>query len=764
MKKILVNKLTIVIVLLINNVIYAKPVVSNLAIPVSYFVDHVLYLKELTSNLEKYRKTSVVAISGVGKTQLARMYAHENQQKYNIIWFIDCNLNIDQELLKLAKAINSYEKTQVITEDIKQVRKALIDYLSTKDKWLLVLDNNKTKNNEKIREFVEWENNGHIIFCSQDSKGLPHIITLKPIKLHDSKELARFMLIEPTPENIDFLAQEFKGYPVLIVQGAQILNNTKGLSNDRYKKMIQEENNNKIKLNVELSMKELPSSANELLRKISLINNQSFSKSLLSMMTSSKDTLDEDIYQLSRFALISDYNNGNVDKNNALYEMHDVIAETIQEINGREQNKKYIEEIISDVLEKSFPKGLAKRHIVRTSPTINESLQILLKNAEKFNINIYKILELRLELFGTSVNSGHYEISKVMIKWFEEKETNKEFQLKQMNNHEKYVYAYFHNAIGYYNLIALSDPVNAHKHFTRAKEIISIIHGYENLKFNISYQLFNVLLSLGQIKDADEAMNTLFKIHEEGIKNNTIDKVDIAYLYGGTAKLLLAQGKYEEALKEVDKCIEVLKENNFKAKDKFLGSVYQIKVEILNHLGRYDEAYTLAEWCYNEYISNYPSNHEIFANLNTQIAVAQYGQKKFEAALVNANKAISILIKVRNIDSEKIQFTKDIQLAKALMVKADCLSVLGFIDEALSIYEKAEAIHNNIYIGHLGSSISLKHILFEATKTACKEQSELNKFRYEHFYGNLRSIFGINIPEVKEIEDNHICKIYDTSN
>ncbi|MCZ6913616.1 MAG: hypothetical protein O7C59_03400 [Rickettsia endosymbiont of Ixodes persulcatus] len=51
--------------------------------------------KNLKENLNKYKQSSVVG-SGMGKTQLARMYTYENKDNYDIIWFIDCNLNIEQ--------------------------------------------------------------------------------------------------------------------------------------------------------------------------------------------------------------------------------------------------------------------------------------------------------------------------------------------------------------------------------------------------------------------------------------------------------------------------------------------------------------------------------------------------------------------------------------------------------------------------------------------------------------------------------------------
>ena len=117
-----------VIILSTNILAYAKPTVSNLATPVSYYINHVSQLHELENNLLKYKKASIIGTSGIGKTQLVRMYAYENKDKYDIIWFIDCNLNIDQEFLKLAKAINEAAGKQIIPENLLKVKVEVMDY------------------------------------------------------------------------------------------------------------------------------------------------------------------------------------------------------------------------------------------------------------------------------------------------------------------------------------------------------------------------------------------------------------------------------------------------------------------------------------------------------------------------------------------------------------------------------------------------------------------------------------------------------------
>ncbi|MCC8399744.1 MAG: hypothetical protein LN563_04155 [Rickettsia endosymbiont of Platyusa sonomae] len=243
------NKYFITLMLLIiPHTSFAQQQISNFVTPVSYFVNHVKQLNLLKNNLTKYRQTSIVGTSGMGKTQLTRMYCYENQNNYKLIWFIDCNLDINEELLKLAKAINSTDKSNLIlSEDITLIRKEIMNYLLNQDKWLLVFDNLKISENKKVQEFVDWEHNGQVIFCSQDSEILPNIIKMTVFEKSEAIILANNLLENNDIKLAKFLSKEFAGYPIMIVQGAQLLNNVQGLGKKEYKEKIHQ-STDKIKL------------------------------------------------------------------------------------------------------------------------------------------------------------------------------------------------------------------------------------------------------------------------------------------------------------------------------------------------------------------------------------------------------------------------------------------------------------------------------------------------------------------------------------
>ena len=114
---------------------------------------------------------------------------------------------------------------------------------------------------------------------------------------NDSITLANNILENVTKQQAEFLATSFNGYPILIVQAGQLLNQTKGLDLETYKKKILQ-SADKIKINITLAIKELKPSAVNLLYKIALTNNQAFSKDLLTYIADDKASLDDDIYQI----------------------------------------------------------------------------------------------------------------------------------------------------------------------------------------------------------------------------------------------------------------------------------------------------------------------------------------------------------------------------------------------------------------------------------------------------------------------------------
>lgn len=422
------------------------------------------------------------------------MYAYENKNNYELIWFIDCNLDINEEFLKLAKSINEKTKTNLISEDVGSAKKEVLSYLSSKDKWLLVFDNLKIKENHKVQEFINWEHNGHVIFASQDGELLPNTVKMTAFEKNDAITLASNILEKANPKLVDFLVQEFAGYPILIVQGVQLLNQVPGLDQEEYKRKIQQ-STDKIRLNITLASNELKAGTKKLLNKISLLNNQSFSRDLLRIITDDQSTLDDDLYQLSKFALIAHID---LSQSNPVFEMHDVIAQKIMEINGSKNNKVFLEQIIDKIVKSIPTTGKHSGYIFYRGKTIHENLNVITDYEGIYNISIYKLLSLNLLLLQNYVNRSEYYKAEKLFNWFNKHDQEEKFKLWLRDNDTMLSYARYLVISGGYCKTRLVNWNRALEYYLRAKKVLDKVKGYPNIKCNVLYNIVNAHIALGQ--------------------------------------------------------------------------------------------------------------------------------------------------------------------------------------------------------------------------------------------------------------------------
>ncbi|ABV78994.1 Tetratricopeptide repeat-containing protein [Rickettsia bellii OSU 85-389] len=721
--------------------LFAQAKVNNIVAPVSYFINHIQQLNQIKTNLEKYRQTSIVGISGMGKTQLARMYAYGNKDNYNLIWFIDCNLNINDELLKLAKAINKAEGKTVIAEEAANVKKELMEYLGQSDKWLLVFDNLKVGENKKVQDFINWEHNGNIIFCSQDSDMMPYIVKAVPFKKQETIELANNILLDKDNNLVEFLVQEFKCYPVLIVQGAQILNNVPGLDKEKYKHQIQK-SNDKIDYNISLVINQLSTSAKQLLSKIALLNNQSFSKDFLGIITDNKDNLNDDIFELSKFALIT---NIDASEDNPVFEMHDVIAQKILEKNGA-NNSKYLEEAVTKFIN-GTPKSVIKAFLYRNAKTVPDNIEVMTQNAEKYNIGTYKLLELKLKQIVQCDNSYDLAGGKKLVDWFDTNDRDGKYKLWLMNNEEKRVYAEYLNLIGWYYLKASNYKMSI-EYFKKANKIFEDVKGYEEMKANVISGLTNTYIVIGDIQNAQENIKIL--------EQKLADSSDRTSIYANKARLLYVEGKYPEALEQINQSIQAAISSGLDPNALFLTGDYLVKSGVLSKLGKYQEALNQVEQVYNMQKRVKKETNVIFGRIFTQKAIALFGLGEKDKALEYADKAIEIF---KNNDksfmSRRMPDVFNPAIAITCTIRGDILFASGKLEEALDSYMDARGIYFNVYRRNYKNVAQVSEVNLKGAKVACKRKDTLN---YKFFAKPQIIDFGAEHPD--SIEMLEYCKTY----
>jgi tetratricopeptide (TPR) repeat protein len=153
--------------------------------------------RELTACREKLAQNGFLIIHGLdgqGKTTLAKVYAAEWQDDYDLIWFVPASheSGVSARLEALAS------KLEVVTAsepDAAELRYLLRKELEASDRWLLIFDD--VRDWSSIKEYIPPVPplRGHIIATTQETRGIqdipnvmPGYLALGPLPLAVSKK------------------------------------------------------------------------------------------------------------------------------------------------------------------------------------------------------------------------------------------------------------------------------------------------------------------------------------------------------------------------------------------------------------------------------------------------------------------------------------------------------------------------------------------------------------------------------------------------
>jgi len=731
--------ITFILIYFINIVAIANPQISNLIIPVKYFVNHEIDLSQLNNNLENYKKTALVGISGIGKTQLARMYAYKNENKYQIVWFFDGNVDLNEQFVNLVKIINNKviktEKDK-ISDDVKKAKQEVMRYLASQEKWLLVFDNLKINQNDKLQDIIDWEHNGHVIFCSQDSEGLPQNIKITLLNKKDSIKLITDIIGEEIKTtDLEDLIKAFNGNPVLTVQATMFLKENKYMTVQEYINIISK-SNNRVKNHVNLVFKNLSQSAQELLQKIALINNQRFSQNILKII-GNETTIVKDLRSVIRFGLIDDI----YDKNEAIFEMHDTLKDSVLEITSTNINKKNINDIL-DRINSAMPQGLFTKYLeIIQNEGLKSNLEVILENAEKYNADIYKIMELRQNLMNYYLATFDYVSCQQMEDWFLIQEQNNTLRTAFMNESHKSVYAWYLTNIGLYEDFAKSEVFKSIDFLKRAKDIALSLENNFKLKFTIFSFLSEMYAYAG---NNEEAISNIQSAETLLIKNKDIEGAMYDWV---KARIYINQGNYEDALVSIKKNIQASERME---KNTISTPSYVIQSEILNYLKRFQEAYEITRDMYKKERKNIKQDHEIHASILVQLSRAENGLGLYQEALAHSIEAKNIYLNDKNRKNKDLATSQDVDLAASFVAEADCLFSLGKTEQAVESYAKAETIFYNRYRNNMKNMDNISDLYLKGALAACNLSDD---FWYAKFSNQLIEKFGENHFRTKELLD-----------
>ena len=724
------------LVLMTANKAMSSVKVSNSTLPVPYFSGRNEELKSIERNLSNIGSVvSLTGFTGIGKTQIIRQYLSKNLDNYKIIWVFDCNLDLSYQFLNLAKQINlkicNKSSTCIISEDIQHISESVMNYLRHETGWILVFDNLRTNENNKVLRFLEDSHNGHIVVCSQETTGLPNIIPIKNLKRIEALGLIEKLLPNYKLRDVEKLSEIFLDYPILIIRGTLFLQNNRYLSIEEYKKILAVSDEVKrTKEQLGTIFDNLSSAANNLLLKVALINNHDFSKQLLINLSGSDSSKVIDIlHDLSKFALIEDKG---IYKENQIFEVHDFIKKTVLESASNKVIRDSMQDIVKTI-NQGFPEKITDYlSLFHKDPTLQSNLEIMLENAEKNAVNFYDILELRKNLMFFYLTKRDYDKCKKFVEWLIDKETRGEIKYHDMSNNQKVAYAWYLVNVGLYKTYSARDIKNAEYDYEKAAETVRNVDGFADLKCAIYSQLTQSRIRKGAINDAKLSIKKV----EQFIKEDQ----DIFYkglLWYSYARIFLAEGEYNLALENANKLV---KSQENLPQDQFTILGHILKVEILIKLGDYEAAYILAKELDNRSKSYFDEPHEMQARILTWLALAELNVDKIKNAEEHISLAKKIFLALPERKKDNISDSSDYDLAAALIVEGDIYHRQNKIAEALQAYKIAENIYHNCY----GQNMLLDHISDLYFKIANSALIDNNIGIYKEYLSKHENIFGVD--------------------
>ena len=726
-------------------------IIFNKEDPVYYFTDHEEQINDLKEKLLVNKVVGVTGITGMGKSELVRKYVQGNQDKYDIIAFFDANVDLISQFTLLAKEINQQiclKEGCYIIENAQYVKKSLLEYLKQRERWLLVFDNLHVNENSKMKDIIDWHHNGHIVICSQDEELLLAKVPAPYFKEEHTKIIISKIMKNPPQELIQELVNVLKGCPpYMIGHSATFLQNNSHITVQDYLK-IMKKNNNKIKGHLGIIFNIVDVQVKEFLFKISLLNNQKISRTLLEQLFENNEKLSENIQEIIRFGLMEQISD---DRNNQVFRIHDAVKNELLEIAGDSLNKKNIDNILTKI-NSLIPKVVNNRiNFVQNDPSLESNLEIILRNASNYNANIHKVMQLREKLFWYYwIGTRQLFNSKEMVEWFESHK--KAIKFDACNNEEMASYISYLTYIGQYYYSANKYYDKGLRYLNMALNNLDKIQNNEELKSYVYATIAYIQTNLGEILQAEKNLQKAEEIRPK----YPCTFLGAGLVEGVKATLFLVKGKYQDALDMV--LLDINKSHEHSQKQgKILFMEYITQASILNYMGRYREAYEII----NEHVYKYLKNKKkeeisyiFLVRTLTELSRSELGLNRIIEAFDHAEEAVNILAEEEARNNRDIDNSRDVYVAPALVARGDALASLGKIEESLNNYKLAKNIYWNIYgTKNIGKMDNVSYLFARGARAASKLPNKIDaQIECAYFYKLLIKFFGKNHPRTIEIK------------
>lgn len=749
-----------------NSLITNMPGVS------SSFVGRQESLEELHTRLKNQGASSTIAIigmAGIGKTQLARKYAHTYFQNYDVLWWVDAN----QELLPQARELGLKLKTA------KACSMPALDE-RTLEKWIGAIKNcnekqslrvlflfDDVRDNDYIKPISTILTNAHMLLTSRNqSLGDTSIgnkkMQLKCFTRKESIDYLEHILPERPSHFFNKLAEALHDYPLALAQASSYIKEFPSLSIEDYlnlyrdtkktlwkeeEKLAAEKSKNVPSLNdyhqtvsatftllLDHVIKTSPHAYN-LLKFSSFLGSQDIPKHLLkSWMIGQKKLNDFDFHDAASTLIkysIFEKNENDKDKGEK-YNIHALLHEFIRDNLTKEEKELYLNEVTTLIASFLPNSSYQLWKALADDRYLEFHLESLLKWAERYHFQSDDLLTLKIKhLHNLYFSKSEFDESAKKIEPIE-KEINSNDKLSSLEKARFLTIAGNKAAVKY----GCNEAISICEKAEQLLNNISFPQAREELFFLLVNNLMEFYTNKGDLKKAEEAG----KKAELLLPHINYPTYLILYYFMRSFQLL-NKGDYKEALTHIDLAIEKFPSTDFPDHFHLFNKI--VKAEILSRMGELNQALDLATESYNEFKKYYP-NDSNFKLFRTEMILAYIYLK--QGNLSESKRLINSAIKGLNIvfdkpDENPTQGFSHIILGEIHEKQNDFL-------KALNAYVKAEEIYNHIF-----KTVELDDVSYLYKNLAILGEKVKDDFITKKYFHLLLKHFGRSHPRTQEVVD-----------
>lgn len=732
------------------------PTLWNVPLQNENFVGRAQELEQIRATLKKskgFQYMSITGLAGMGKTQLAKQFCHQNYASYNIVWWFDGSKNLSDQFKNFAEEWNRYNPTdQIPVYDLSLEN--LVNYVKNKlrvtpHSWLLVFDNVETKHS--VHNYIPSRHGkslGHVLLTSKNSTGWISSIQLKKFSRADSKKLLKKILRSLDNNQTTLLAEMLSDYPLALMQAAAFMKTNPSISPLNYTTLYHKTglhtathtmeptmDNSNILDNYESTaesaltlsldkIKEGSSDAYSLALFLSYLGSREIPAELLKLwakINSPNANHDQLINCLLEHSLIEG-------TDTSLYTMHEITQKVIQHYASKEQREHTLEialKTMNDFLD--LPSDALVTYLLKNKDILFHA-QKLAEHSTKLSLKNAELLHLRVKLLEYDLSGiRDYELAQKELSAIEDLNKNLSFPSILVEA------LYFINKGNYYSW-KNADYVSSIKFMKKGYNLLESIDGYADEKMRSLTNLAQFEILKGNVDSASHYI-------QAGSQFLKDSKSDIYKTLFHFAKALIAidQGKLEEAYQET-----LLEEALFKNIKDYptLRFAQQIqKSEILIKMNQFKKASEVACAVLEASKKFFQTeDHTITARSKVMLGLALANEGSFDKGLKLIDEAIATYNKTYQGDR------KHANQAFSHKTRGDILALKEDIADAFKEYEVAREIYKIVYANDTIDDISALYLSLVQAGLTLKDDFIVKKYFQKHL-----AAFGADHPRTKLI-------------